>query len=189
MFSFLKSLSNNNFILIHSITNHLFLSVFLCRYVEHNITIIMVRLYVKWFNVKWKRVWRLKEYLKWGRNMLFFYMFDTPKLNFEFQEAFLFRECDVIVVGSGVAFRATGGATPSTPFPLALTLTLTSLPSLSHSICSLSPSPFPSLSCASHLALISLALITKVDDQVGQRHWPTFASCERVCSVCECVCV
>lgn len=130
LFSFLKSLSNNNFILIHSITNHLFLSVFLCRYVEHNITIIMVRLYVKWFNVKWERVWRLKEYLKWGRNMLFFYMFDTPKLNFEFQEAFLFRECDVILVGSGVAFRATGGATPSTPFPLALTLTLTSLPNL-----------------------------------------------------------
>lgn len=62
--------------------------------------------------------------------MLFFYMFDTPKLNFEFQEAFLFRECDVIVVGSGVAFRATGGATPSTPVPLALALTLTSLPNL-----------------------------------------------------------
>lgn len=62
------------------------------------------------FSVKWIRVCRLKEYMEWGRNMLSFYMFDTPKLNFELQEAFLFervrRDCSWIRRGfSGNRWR------------------------------------------------------------------------------------
>lgn len=68
----------------------------------------------------------------------------------------------------------------SLPPSLSLSLTISPYLPLSFDL-SLSPVTISS----AHLALISMALITKVEDQLGQRHWPTFGGC----CVCDCVCV